>query len=117
MNGHRRLWVWQRAGDLLVLCYDLSRSLPAEERFVVTPQLRRAAWSVQNNIAEGHARLGRREQRHFFDISLSSLAEVDSIIGSLARLHELDPTMVKQAEQLRREITAGLFTFLRRPRR
>lgn len=117
MNGHRRLWVWQRSGDLIVLCYDLTRSLPDDERFVATPQLRRAAWSVQNNIAEGHARLGGREQRHLFDVSLSSLAEVDSMIGSLERIYELDPSMVERAEQFRREITAGVFSFLKHPRR
>lgn len=59
MNLHRRLEVWNMAGELIRLVYQLTKSLPKDERFVATPQLRRAAWSIQNNIAEGNARLGR----------------------------------------------------------
>lgn len=117
MNRHRDLPVWSDAGDLIRVVYAITRELPAEERFGVSAQLRRAAWSVQNNIAEGNARLGRRELRHFIDISIGSLAEVDSICGTLPDIHEVDPARLAQVEALRARINRGLFGLLRRPGR
>jgi len=59
MDGHTKLPLWQAARRLVGEIYALTRELPAEERFVAVAQLRRAAWSVSNNIAEGNARRGR----------------------------------------------------------
>ncbi len=55
----------------------LTRAFPADERFGLTSQLRRAAVSVSSNIAEGHARQGR-EFAHFLSIARGSLAECQS---------------------------------------
>ena len=79
-------------------------------------QLRRAAWSVQNNIAEGYAKLGHRELRKFLDVSLGSLAEVDSMIAKLSTMYRLDSETVDKAESLRMHITSGIFQRLRRGR-
>ena len=53
MNGHQKLEVWQLVGKLIDVVYDLTRVLPLEEKYAASTQIRRAAWSVQNNIAEG----------------------------------------------------------------
>ena len=90
MNSHRQLAVWRHAGKLIDASYELTGSLPAQERFVATPQLRRAAWSVQNNIAEGHARFGGREMRRFLRIAIGSLAEVDSMVCKLQEMYGLN---------------------------
>jgi len=118
MNGHRNLGVWNLAGDLVREVYAVVRSLPRDEQIAVGTQLKRAAWSVQNNIAEGVARRGRAEFRRFVEISLSSLAEIDSMIGTLDTVCALDPDRVTRVETLRRQITAGeLSLCLRRPYR
>ena len=117
MNRHRRLKIWREAGDLLDDVYALTRLLPADEGYVAATQLRRAAWSVQNNIAEGNAKLGDAERRRFLDVSLGSLAEVDSMAASLARLYELDRNVVTRIEERRALITAGIFALLRNRRR
>jgi four helix bundle protein len=114
MDSHRSLRVWQRAGDLVLLVYRISARLPREERYVAVSQIRRAAWSVQNNIAEGNAKLGGREKRRFLDCALASLAEVDSMLATLARLYPLHPTMTARANKLRQEINGGLFAMIRR---
>ncbi|MBI2614167.1 MAG: four helix bundle protein, partial [Gemmatimonadetes bacterium] len=101
MNGHRRLRVWQLAGELIDVTYRIARDLPPDERYVAAVQLRRAAWSVQNNIADRHAKLGQRELRKFLDVSLGSLAEVDSMIAELTTMYQLDPETVGRAESLR----------------
>ena len=114
MNRHRNLKVWQLAGELIDKVYQLTRQLPVEERFVATSQMRRAAWSVQNNIAEGYAKRGVGELRRFFDSSLASLAEVDSMSAKLADLYAIEPTIVDAIEMKRRAITKLLFDILRR---
>ena len=53
MGGHRKLRVWQDARLLVLEIYAVTRTLPRDERFVTVPQLRRAAWSVTNNIEGG----------------------------------------------------------------
>lgn len=94
------------------------RSLPRDEQIAVGMQLKRAAWSVQNNVAEGVARRGRAELRRFVEISLSSLAEVDSMIATLDTVCPLDPDRVTRIETLRRQITAGELSLChRRPYR
>jgi four helix bundle protein len=89
MDTHRHLRVWRDARRLVSATYRLTKLLPADERYVVVPQLRRAAWSVQDNIAEGNAKLGRREMRRFFDASIGSLAEIDSMVITLPDLYSL----------------------------
>lgn len=114
MNGHRDLDIWKLAGQLIDATYAVAASLPSQERYETAPQLRRAAWSVQNNIAEGNARRGTRELRRFLDISLASLAEIDSMVAKLSTMYELDRDVVAQIESLRRRITAGIFRMRRR---
>ncbi|MDH4045253.1 MAG: four helix bundle protein [Gemmatimonadota bacterium] len=106
--------MWHLAGDLIGEVYSLAASLPPSERFTAALQLRRAAWSVQNNIAEGYARRGGAELRRFVDIALASLAEVDSMVATLGTMYQLDATAVDRIEALRRTITAAAFKLARK---
>ena len=116
MNRHRELDVWQLAGELIDAVYVIANKLPPSERYAAVSQLRRAAWSVQNNIAEGNAKLGRGELRRSLDVSLGSLGEIDSMIAKLSAMYQLDVQAVQRIESLRRRITAGIFHLLRRSR-
>ncbi len=116
MNGHRRLAIWQLAGELIDAAYRIADELPPEECYVAAVQLRRAAWSVQNNIAEGYAKLGQGELRKFLDVSLGSLAEIDSMIAKLSTIYQIAPSTVDKTESLRRQITEGIFRRLRQGR-
>jgi four helix bundle protein len=77
MARHERFLAWQRAHALTLAVYATSRSWPAEEKFGLTSQARRAASSVAANIAEGAARFGPRELKRYLNISLGSLGELD----------------------------------------
>lgn len=74
--GFEKLAAYQRAMDLVDKVYDLLRIFPAEERFALCDQLRRAVVSVPSNIAEGSGRTSGKEQVRFLEISYGSLMEV-----------------------------------------
>jgi four helix bundle protein len=116
MNSHRKLTTWDAARRLVTVVYRITEALPPNETYVAKPQLRRAVWSVPNNIAEGNAKRGKAERRRFFDAALGSLAEIDSMMGILRDIYELDPKPIDEVEQLRRQITAGIFHMLQRGR-
>ncbi|HUL03414.1 MAG TPA: four helix bundle protein [Gemmatimonadales bacterium] len=73
---YERLVAWRECHDLALAVYNATRTFPADERFGLTSQVRRAAFSAAVNIVEGSARRSRREFRRFLDIALSSLTEV-----------------------------------------
>jgi len=56
VNSYRDLIVWQRAMDLVVTAYRLTKRFPVEERYALVQEVRRSAVSVPSNIAEGHGR-------------------------------------------------------------
>jgi four helix bundle protein len=70
------LKVWQKAHQLVLEVYKVTRSFPAEERFGLVSQMRRAAVSIPANIAEGFARRGIKDKLNFYNISNSSLEEL-----------------------------------------
>ena len=70
------LEVYQVAREFRKAMYRLARRLPNEEKFALTNQVRRAAVSLTNNIAEGHGRFHFLEQIKFTLQSRGSLEEL-----------------------------------------
>jgi four helix bundle protein len=71
------LKVWQRAHQLVLRLYELSAGFPTDERFGLTSQLRRAAFSVAANLAEGSRRATAGDFTRHLDIAQGSVGEVD----------------------------------------
>ena len=63
-----QLEAWQYAHKLVLSIYRSSKCPPADERFGLVLQLRRAAVSVPANIAEGFKRRTSRDKVHFYNI-------------------------------------------------
>ena len=78
IRSHRDLIAWQKAMDLVVNVYSLSKSFPPEELYALTKQVRRAVTSVPANIAEGQGRRLRREFHQFLANARGSLMELDT---------------------------------------
>jgi four helix bundle protein len=77
--------------------YQLTRTFPKEEQFILVTQLRRAAVSVCSNMAEGSARFSKAEKRRFYEMSRSSLVEIDTQLELSLLLGYLD---IKKIEKL-----------------
>ena len=70
------LIVWQKAHQLVLTVYRVTRSLPKEELFGLVSQMRRSAVSVPANIAEGFKRRGRADKARHMNIAQGSLEEL-----------------------------------------
>ena len=78
INDYRELDVWKISMSLCESVYDLIRSFPADERFALCDQLRRAVVSIPSNIAEGNGRDSKTEYARFLSIARGSLFEVQT---------------------------------------
>lgn len=70
------LEVYQVAREFRKAMYQVAKKLPEEEKFGLTNQIRRAAVSLTNNIAEGHGRYHFLDQIRFTLQSRGSLEEL-----------------------------------------
>ena len=66
---------WQKAHAFVLLTYRVTGHFPKDEIFGLTSQFRRAAVSIEANIAEGYKKLGKADKLRFFNISQGSLEE------------------------------------------
>ncbi len=71
-----QLEAWQQAHQLALMVYRMTGSFPAEEKFGLVSQMRRAAVSVPANVAEGFKRRGLPEKIRFYNMAESSLEEL-----------------------------------------
>ena len=98
----RSLLVWQKAMDLSVLVYKITRTFPKEELYGLTGQMRRASVSIPSNIAEGYARFSDKELVRFSRIALGSAAELETqteLAFRLAFLSEEDNKILTHSTQ------------------
>ena len=86
MQDFRKLRVWNRAQELCVGLYRFSADFPAEERYGITAQLRKAGVSVGSNIAEGSKRKSPKDKARIINVSQSEGAEVMSLLDVVDRL-------------------------------
>ncbi|NLL15311.1 MAG: four helix bundle protein [Fibrobacter sp.] len=90
LKTYRELTVWQKSIDLTVKVYKLTRFFPAEEKFGIISQMRRAASSIPANIAEGQARNTKGEFLQFLGIARGSVAELETFVTLSEKLEFLN---------------------------
>jgi four helix bundle protein len=78
---HTKLAIYSESQELALECYRLTKKFPADERFALVQQIRRAAISIHLNLAEGCSRRTQNERNRYFEIARGSAIEVDSAIG------------------------------------
>ena len=106
------LTVWQKAIDLTVCIYRLTRGFPRDELYGLVAQLRRAAVSVASNIAEGRGRLNQREFRQFLGIALGSIFEMKTQLVVAGRLEMGSKAEIDEATALSEEVSKMLTSLI-----
>lgn len=114
IRSHRDLVVWQKAMDLTVHVYSLTKRFPKTETYRLTDQVTRAAASVPANIAEGHARSTSKEYAHFLSIAKGSLMETETFLMLAMRLKYVSHVEAGPALDLIVQVSKMLTTLRKR---
>ena len=77
MQDFKKLEVWQLAHSLTLTIYRLTRAFPPGERFGLRDQMRRAAVSIEANLAEGTGRGGDADFARFVQMAFGSACELE----------------------------------------
>ena len=86
MRDFRKLKIWEQGIEIVKQIYKLAEKLPAEEKFGLRSQIKRAAISVPSNIAEGASRNSEIEFKRFLEIAIGSLFELETQIVIIQEL-------------------------------
>lgn len=120
IRGFRDLVAWQKSVQIGLETYRLTASFPAEERFGLVNQVRRASVSIASNIAEGYGRGGRADYVRFLKLARGSLYELETQTVFAARLAFAPPEAAEQFTAQLHEcsrILGGLIRSLKAPHR
>jgi four helix bundle protein len=115
MFNFEKLDTWKRAVDFAGLVYRSTSTFPAEERFGLTNQMRRAAVSVSSNLAEGSSRSSKTDYARFVEIATGSLFEVVSqshIARQQAFLSDTNFTQIQSEAEALGRMLSGLRNYL-----
>lgn len=103
IHSHKDLIVWQRSMELVYVIYELTDGFPAEERYGLQSQMRRAGVSIPSNIAEGRRRGTRKDFRQFLLIAYGSIAELETQLEIVKHLKYCSEESADRAEDLLNE--------------
>jgi four helix bundle protein len=93
--SHTKLPIYSESQKLALECYRLTKLFPADERFAMVQQIRRAALSVHLNIAEGSSRKSLAERKRFYEIARGSVIEIDAALDIAFQLMYCDMDALK----------------------
>ncbi|MCL4382813.1 four helix bundle protein [Patescibacteria group bacterium] len=110
-KSYHKLIVYQKAKELVIATYELTGEFPKEERFVLLPQMRRAAISVAANIVEGYAKNSKKEFSRFLDISIGSISELEVFFEISLNLNYLTKESHNTMSTLIQEVKKLLYSF------
>lgn len=104
VKSYHDLVAWQKGIELSKEAYKTIHVLPAEERFELGSQMRRAAISISSNIAEGQQRGGTKEFVHFLQVARGSNGELQTQLILCAELGFVSHEHIAQAVKLSNEV-------------
>ena len=102
MRGHKELIVWQKAMDVVIAAYELTKSFPKTEIYGLASQIQRAAVSVPSDIAEGHALKQTQAYARHLAIANGSLAKLETQLEIADRLGYLSPESRQVIDRLQK---------------
>jgi len=115
-----RFTAWRKCQELALAIYRVTQQFPPDERYGLTSQTRRAAYSAAANISEGSAKRGTAEFCRYLNISLGSLSELAYAMRLVKDLELLGIADWQRIEELRSEAsksTWGLYRSIQRKKK
>ncbi len=104
------LQIWQRSAELNLVLFGIADDLERRKKFRFAEQLRAAALSITNNIAEGSGSTSNGEFRNFLNYARRSIFECANILLLLMRHKTIDEPIsrpqLQELEEISRMITA-----------
>jgi four helix bundle protein len=92
-RDHTKLRAFHLADELVVDVYVATRSFPAEERYGLQAQMRRAAVRIASTLVEGCARRTLRDYAHFVTMALASACQVRYLVTVARKLEMIPPSI------------------------
>ncbi|MBU0558953.1 MAG: four helix bundle protein [Bacteroidetes bacterium] len=111
IKSFKDLVVWQKSHELTLEIYKITLNFPSEEKFGLTSQMRRAAYSIPANIVEGHSRKSKKEFLQFLSIAKGSLEELKYFIILSSDLEYINNEITEQLESMSEEVSKMLYAF------
>jgi four helix bundle protein len=118
-RGFEDLECFQLALEVMAKVHELSKSLPAEEKYDLFPQIRRSSKSITANIAEGYGRYHYLDSLKFYSIARGELNETLGHLINAKVLNYLDQKSFDEYYKLIRETEQtlnGYMAYVRRQR-
>ena len=112
IQKYQQLTVWQKGMQLVKLIYLVTNTLPREELYGLSNQMRRAVISIPSNIAEGFGRYNTKEYLHFLRIARGSCYEVETQLQICTQINYLTEEETSAPLQLCNEINRMLNAML-----
>ena len=116
MQNFRQLQVWQKAHQLTLDVYRVTRDFPRDELYGLTAQLRRSSSSITANLAEGCGRGGDTEFSRFCRIAMGSASELEYhllLASDLALIKAADHAVLGERLDEVRAMLSGLLKKLK----
>lgn len=114
MQNFKSLLVWQKSHEFTLNIYELSKDFPNEELYSLTSQIRRSAYSIPCNIAEGCSKTSQTDFKRFLQISLGSANETEYFLLLSKDLQYIPEKIYLELNDKINAIKAMLISLIRR---
>ncbi|MBJ7427787.1 MAG: four helix bundle protein, partial [Bacteroidia bacterium] len=107
---------WKKSRELVNLIFDICENQMKNKDFSTQDQIKRAALSTMNNIAEGFGRYSNKEFIRFLEYSAASSMEIRSMLYILSDRKYIDEIEFEKCYQLTNDLTnttLGLIRYLK----
>ncbi len=111
MRDFRKLQIWERAHNLVLKIYEITKLLPKEELYGLTSQIRRAAVSVPTNISEGAGKDSSKDFVRYLNIALGSLSEVQYLLFLIKELNYISDNQISPFEVEANELKMMIYSY------
>ncbi len=98
------LQVYQISRNLIKEIYKITKKFPVLERFGLVSQINRCVISICLNIAEGSAKISKKDFANFIRISIGSLIELDTSLKISIDLGYISTSEYNKLEPLIKEL-------------